>query len=109
MDELAPFDPAEHNGLVMRRLAPVLEQEWARLPPEVAARWGIEAVDTLVAVCAALAEDLDDDGCLWLRVWIDGVHESWFAVDARACGIFDVGGEVFIVPPVPAEVDRGDC
>ena len=93
---MIPFDIAEHNEIVMRRLAPVLEQQRHLLPHEVAARWRIDVDDVVVPVRCELADDLDEDGTLWLRVWLDGVGEDWFAVDARVVGIYDIGGELFI-------------
>jgi hypothetical protein len=96
---MIPFDIGEHNRLVMSRLAPVLERERARLPVEVAQRWGIDVDETMITVGAALADDLDDDGTLWMTVWVNGTGEQWFAVDARAVGILDIGGQAYIVPP----------
>jgi hypothetical protein len=88
----------------MLRLSPLLEQERTLLPTEVAVRWGINEIGVEAPIRCDFDDDLDADGQLWMRVLIDGTGERWFAVDSRAVGVYDVGGELFVVPAMADEV-----
>lgn len=54
-------------------------------------------------VRSELAEDIDENGRLWMYVRIEGTEEHWSAVDSRSVGIYDAGGGLLIVSPLPQE------